>query len=197
MAANITISVDNSNLFTLTNNSLIDIVTYSITRATCEGNTINYTDTIANSVNLLPTLDFVNTNSFKTYQFTEDGLYKLTVVTNITEIYYVRVTGNIEACRRAIDKDFLCNTLDDCSVIEKSKKDKQWKLFYTYRTFLYGLLNQYQQEQSIDELLSIPDADKLTICQYFCLLQDICGNCVTESYYNNNSGDCGCGCSDC
>ena len=188
MAANITFSVDNSNLFTLTNNDTVSSISYTIKRATCEGNSINYVDYDSN-LNDLPT-NSLNPLQTVTYQFIEDGLYKISF--SPTEDYYIRVTGNIEACRRAIDKDFLCNTLEECSVMEKAQKDRQWKLFYTYRNFLYGLLNQYQQEQSMDVLLSIPDADKLTICQYFCLLRDVCGNCITENYYNNNSGDCGC-----
>ncbi len=189
MAANITFSVDNSNLFTLTNNSLT-LATYYIERATCEGNTITYVGVNSDDT-ALPSNDIEGEQTV-TYQFIEDGLYKLTVDTNISEEFYVRVTGNIEACRRALDKEFICKFTDECSMLEKNLMIQKLLLFNSYRTFLYGLLNQYQQEQSLDELLAIPDADKLTVCQYFCLLKDICGNCISSSSYSSKLNDCGC-----
>lgn len=190
MAANITFSVDNSNLFTLTNNSLSSNL-YTLERATCEGNTITYVSENSDGT-LLPSND-IEAETTITYQFVEDGLYRLTYETNILEVFYVRVTGNIEACRRALDKEFICTYTDECSMAEKNRMIQKLMLFNSYRTFLYGLLNQYQQQQSLDELLAIPDADKLTICQYFCLLQDICGNCISSSSYSSKLSDCGCG----
>jgi len=189
MAANIEYSVDNSNLFTLTNNDIV-LVTYTIERMVCEGNTVTYSGLDSEGGNI-PSNDIDPSDTF-TYQFIEDGLYRFTVETTTTEIYYIRVTGNIEACRRALGQEFICKFTDECSMLEQNTLIRKLMLFNSYRTFLYGLLNQYQQEQSLDELLAIPDAEKLTICQYFCLLQDICGNCISSSSYNTKLNDCGC-----
>ncbi len=185
--ANITTSVSNTNLFTLTNNEAI-LLTYYIERASCKGNSLIYTN-LNSDGSELPSNDIDPNTSF-TYQFNEDGLYKLTIEGAPNEEYYVRVTGNIEACERGLIQELMCN-LDDCNKLDYCQKVNKMLKFSNFKDYLYGLLNQYQQDQSISTLIAIPSAERLTICQYFCLLADLCG-CVTTNSYTTSTTDCGC-----
>lgn len=185
--ADITTSVSNTNLFTLTNNGAT-LLTYYIERASCKGNSLTYT-----SFNIdgsqLPSNDIDPSTNY-TYQFNEDGLYKLTIEGIPSEEYYIRVTGNIEACERGLIQELMCN-LDDCNKLEYCQKVNRMLKFSNFKDYLYGLLNQYQQDQSITTLIAIPTAERLTVCQYFCLLSDLCG-CVTTNSYTTSTTDCGC-----
>lgn len=185
--ANITTSVSNTNLFTLTNNEAT-LLTYYIERASCKGNSLIYTN-LNSDGSELPSNDIDPSASF-TYQFVEDGLYRLTIEGVENEEYYVRVTGNIEACERGLIQELMCN-LDDCNKLDYCQKVNKMLKFSNFKDYLYGLLNQYQQEQSITTLIAIPVAERLTICQYFCLLADLCG-CVTTNSYTTSTTDCGC-----
>lgn len=182
--ADITTSVSNTNLFTLTNNDSVEL-TYFIERATCKGNSLIYVATDIDGTDL-PSDGIAPTFS-ATYQFQQDGLHRLNVD---GEVYYIRVTGNIEACERALMQELLCN-LDNCNKLDYCQKVNKMLQFSNFKDYLYGLLNQYQQEQSMSTLIAIPTAERLTICQYFCLLADLCG-CVTINTYTTSTTDCGC-----
>lgn len=185
--ANITLSVSNSNLLTLINNEGIQI-TYGIERAICKGNSLTYTATNSDNTSLPSSI--ITAGGTITYQFIEDGLYKLTVEAGEEEDYYVRVTGNIETCERSLIQDIYCKQ-EDCDKYTYNQKLSKLLVFFSYKDRLYSLLNTYQQEQSNASLISIPEAERLTVCQYFCILKDMCG-CVEQTYYDNVVTDCGC-----
>lgn len=187
MAANISISVDNTNLLTITNNDTV-LVTYTLERATCTGNSLVYSSESSDGTSL-PSNDLDPDTSF-TVQMVDDGLYRLTAEASTVDVFYVRVTGNIEACERGLIQELLCN-LDDCKKLDYCQKVNKMLKFSNFKDYLYGLLNQYQQEQSINTLIAIPSAERLTICQYFCFLADLCG-CVTTNSYTTSTTDCGC-----
>ncbi len=185
--ADITTSVNNTNLFTLTNNEAI-LLTYFIERATCKGNSLIYVSTDVDG-SALPSNDIDPNTSF-TYQFNEDGLYRLTIEGAPSEEYYVRVTGNIEACERGLEQELLCN-VNKCDKLDFCQKVRNESLFSYYKERLFASLNQYQQDQSIYLLISIPEIERFTLCQYFCTLADLCG-CVTTNSYTTSTTDCGC-----
>jgi len=185
--ADITTSVSNTNLFTLTNNG-VTLLTYYIERATCKGNSLVYSNVDSNG-NDLPSNDIDPDDTF-TYQFNEDGLYKLTIESSSDEIYYIRVTGNIEACERGLIQELMCN-IDDCNKLDYCQKVRNESLFSYYKDRLFGRLYQYQQDQSSYLLISVPETERYTLCQYFCTLADLCG-CVTTNSYTTSTTDCGC-----
>lgn len=185
--ADITLSVSNTNLLTLTNNET-SLITYDITRTTCKGNSLVYVSTDSSGGNL-PSNDIESNTSF-TYQFIEDGLYKLTLYTSPVEVYYIRVTGNLEACERALIQDVLCYS-NKCDKFEYNIKIGKEMNFQSFKIPLFSRLNIYQQEQSIFSLITPSYADQLSICQDFCLIADLCG-CVETKSYTTVISDCGC-----
>ncbi len=187
--AQITVSVSNTNTVTLENIGSTYTIDYTVARATCKGNTITYVN-VDTQDDVLPT-GTLAIGAEVSSDFIDDGLYRLTTVENsVTEVYYFRVTGKIEACERNLLQDIFCNT-EKCDRFEYNQKLEKVMTFLMFKNRLYNKLNQYQQEQSISSLLSLPEVERLTICQDFCILKDICG-CTELTTYNTTVTDCGC-----
>lgn len=186
--ANITLSVDNTNNITLKNNDSVDL-NYVIKRAVCTGNSLSYSQTTFDYIDLPQGV--VVASTLVNFKIKDDGLYQLITNNGTEEIYYFRVTGNLEACERALLQDLLCS-LDQCDKFEYNVKVSNMMTFFSYKDPLYALLNTYQQEQSINSLINPSYSERLNICYWICLIKDLC-NCVEIHTYDTNiSSDCGC-----
>lgn len=186
--ADITVTVSNTNLFSITNNEATNTNFY-IERPICKGNSITYSNSQSDTTPFPNVL--LDPDEVSTFQFLEDGLYRLTVTSGDDEEYYVRATGNIEACERALIQEIYCGE-DDCDKYSYNQRLSKLMVFLSYKDRLYALLNSYQQDQSISSLISIPEAERLTVCQYFCILKDMCGTCINTITYDTVVTDCGC-----
>ena len=112
-----------------------------------------------------------------------DNLYTVNVTDGIANTldgdYIFVLDCNIKKCKKQLLLDWLCSGTAECDALAQSKLQDSWLKFTSLEDIVYQKWDDWKQQQSIFNTLSINDImeDVITLGKALDVMNSICGSC--------------------
>lgn len=120
-----------------------------------------------------------------------DNIYTITVVDNLPSTldkqYVFVLDCNIKKCKKQLLLDYLCDGGEECNELTRNKLADNWLRFSSLENIVYHKWDEWKQQQSIYNTLSVNDImeDVITIGKAIDIMNSICKSCGIKN-------DCSC-----